>query len=185
MIRLFVAIELPEPIRNYLLRLQTGIRAAYWQRDDQLHLTLSFIGDVDEGTARDIDTALATITMPAFTIALDGAGLFGTMFKPRILWAGIAPRDPVIRLHDKIETAIRRLGLQLDDRKFAPHATLARIRDGRAAAPGVLQFLEAHGGLISASFEVNSFALYSSKLTDQGPQYHVEARYPLAGFADL
>lgn len=179
MIRLFVALGLPDDVRRYLTSLQTGIRGARWQRDDQLHLTLKFIGEVDEGTARDLDALLADIQMPAFSIAIDGAGLFGSMEKPRILWAGISPQDQVARLHDKVDMASRRLGLGLEDRKFSPHVTLARITSGRAAAPGVATFLEAHGGLMTPAFPVREFRLYSSHVTEAGSVYRVEARYDL------
>lgn len=179
MIRLFVGIQLPHEIRADLLRLQTGIRAAHWQSDDQLHLTLAFIGEVDGGVARDIDLALLDIQAPAFDVHFSGAGLFGTMEKPRILWANAEPRAPLIHLHEKVVTAMRRIGVTIEKRKFVPHATLARIGNGQAAASGVAQFLAAHGALSTKSFPVSEFTLFSSQLTDRGSIYRVEATYPL------
>lgn len=179
MIRLFVGISLPPEVRRYLLSRQTGIRGGRWQRDDQLHLTLKFIGEVDETTADDIDAALSSIAAPAFPITVDGAGVFGPPTAPRMLWAGVTPKDSLIHLHDKIEAALGQIGVAPEERKFTPHITLARLSNGRAGAAGVAAFLEAYGGLKTPSFMVKEFLLYSSKMGENGSFYTVEARYPL------
>ena len=77
MIRLFVALELPAPLRTRLALMQGGVPGAKWQREDQMHLTLRFIGEVDEGEARDIDEALATVRAPSFVLEVSGVGDFG------------------------------------------------------------------------------------------------------------
>lgn len=179
MIRLFVGLPLPEEIRRYLLSLHMGVRFARWQRDDQLHLTLKFIGEVPESTARDLDESLSQLRMELFSLALDGAGLFGDMTRPRALWAGVTPREDVARLRDKVEMAALRVGIPTEQRKFMPHVTLARFSGERQAENGIAAFLEARGDLRTPSFEVREFALFSSHLSNSGATYHVEARYPL------
>lgn len=179
MIRLFVGIALPPEVRRYLLALQSGIRGARWQRDDQLHLTLKFIGEVEETTADDIDAALSAIATPVFPLAVEGAGVFGPPKAPRMLWAGVSPKDSVVHLHDKIEAALARIGMPAEERKFTPHITLARLSNGRAGAAGVAAFLAAYSGLKTPPFMVEEYLLYSSKMSENGSFYRIEARYPL------
>src|SRR6185437_1775902 len=127
MIRLFVALDLPENIRARLLELQGGVPGARWSTNQQLHLTLRFIGEVDGDVAHDIDDTLAVIRAPAFALELSGVGEFGGK-NPRALWAGVKPNDALLHLQRKIETAMQRIGLPAEQRKFTPHVTLARLR---------------------------------------------------------
>jgi 2'-5' RNA ligase len=179
MIRLFVGLTLPADVRTHLLMARLGIRGARWQRDDQLHLTLKFIGEVSETTAHDIDAALAAIDMPRFVLAASGVGVFGDLAAPRLLWAGVAPKAEVTRLHDKVGAALLPLGLALEGRKFMPHITLARLSSGRQAASGVAQFLESFDGLASRAFAVETFVLFSSHPGHDGSVYRPEAVYAL------
>src|SRR3954471_8519296 len=93
--RLFVAIRLPQSVRAHLLAMMGGVSGARWQAEDQLHLTLRFIGEVDRHQAADIDAALASILHPPFDISLAGAGSFEHRGQPAILWAGVAPQAPL------------------------------------------------------------------------------------------
>jgi 2'-5' RNA ligase len=179
MIRLFVGLQLPADVRAYLTLLRLGIRGARWQRDDQLHLTLQFIGPVDGATAQDIDTALVAVDMPRFSLAVSGVGVFGDLHAPRLLWAGVTPQDEVTRLHDKVGTQLMALGLKLEVRKYVPHITLARLSGGRQGASGARQFLESFDGAASRVFEVDRFVLFSSHPGNDGSIYRVEADYLL------
>jgi 2'-5' RNA ligase len=176
MIRLFVALSLPETVRRQTAMLQGGLPGARWSSDEQLHLTLRFIGEVDEGVARDIDDALSGIESPAFTLTLSGVGEFGGK-NPRMLWAGVRPSEPLRHLQRKVETALQRLGLEAEGRKFSPHVTLARLRG--APLSKVREFLSAHALFGSLEFPVESFALYSSQLTSDGSIYRIENEYAL------
>src|SRR5690349_2293988 len=111
MFRLFVAIRPPSEIRDRLLALMGGVRGARWQTDDQLHLTLRFIGEVDRRQAEDLDAALRSVWQPAFTLTLNGLGAFDRRGEPTALWAGVAPQEPLRSLHKKIDQAIVRAGL--------------------------------------------------------------------------
>ena len=174
--RLFVAISLPEPIRETLLDLMEGIAGARWQDDDQLHLTLRFIGEVDRHVVRDVDAALASLHHPAFDLSLSGVGMFDRRGIPATLWAGIAPAEPVQALHNKVDQAMIRVGLEPERRAFHPHITLARLSRGTAPVDA---FLARYGGVTSASFPVDSIALYRSHLTPDGAQHEELARYRL------
>lgn len=177
MIRLFVAIRPPAVIREQLLDLMDGIRGARWLDEDQLHLTLRFIGEVDRHGAQDVDAALASVHFPVFDLALAGLGVFDRRGIPATLWAGVAPRDPVSALHRKVDQALIRAGLPPERRVFAPHITLARLGPGADPLDG---FLARAGGLASPGFRVADFSLYESRLTRDGALHEEIASYKLA-----
>jgi 2'-5' RNA ligase len=176
MYRLFVALRPPVAIRRLLLAAMGGISGARWQSDDQLHLTLRFIGEVDRHRAEDIHAALGAIHHPAFTLALNGLGYFDKPGFPDAVWAGVSPHEQVKALHRKVNAALLRAGVPPDERAFMPHITLARLN--RSAGP-ISNFLEAAGGLASPAFTIDSFALYESDLTHEAAVYSVVERYPL------
>lgn len=174
--RLFTAIALPDNVAQSLLTVQAGVPGARWQKRVQFHLTLRFIGEVDGRDAAAIDDALATISAPAFTLELKGVGSFGSRI-PRDLWAGVRTNEPLNHLQRKIESALQRIGVEPDRRKFTPHVTLARLK-GSGKGP-VLDFLTDHALYVSDPFPVENFVLYSSKLTSDGSIYRPEKEYSL------
>lgn len=177
MIRLFVALALTDRVAQSLAALQSGVPGARWSTREQLHLTLRFIGDVDERDANGIDDALSVISAPRFVLELKGVGAFGGK-NPRALWAGIASNEAITHLQRKIESAIQRLGFPAEERKFTPHVTLARLR--ATPAGRVMDYLTDHALYASMPFEVNSFTLFSSRLTPNGSIYVAEREYPLS-----
>jgi RNA 2',3'-cyclic 3'-phosphodiesterase len=174
--RLFVAIRPPEAIRNQLLDLMEGVKGARWQDEDQLHLTLRFIGEVDRHTAQDIVAALGAIHQPRFELALSGLGTFDRRGQPVTLWAGVAPHEPLKALHKKVDQAVLRAGVEPDRRAYMPHFTLARLSRSTGPIEGLM---EQSGGLSSPPFPVEEFRLYESDLTPQGAIYSVVERYGL------
>jgi 2'-5' RNA ligase len=175
-IRLFVAVEIPQKVRQRLAVLGGGVPGARWMNDGQLHLTLRFIGEVAENVAHDIDDALISLRAPAFTLELAGVGEFGGKI-PRALWAGVRPNDALVHLQKKVETALQRIGLEPEPRKFSAHVTLARLK----AAPNekVAAFLAHHALYASGPFPVNGFTLFSSHPGSGGSVYHAERVYRL------
>ena len=174
--RLFVAIRLPATVRAQLLDLMGGVAGARWLPDDQLHLTLRFVGEVDRHLARDVDAALSSVHHPRFAIALDGLGAFDRRGEPVTLWAGVTPHEPLRALHKKVDQALIRVGVEPDRRAYMPHITIARLP--RGAGP-VGSLVERSGGVRSRDFEVHDFCLYESRLTPGGPLYSVVERYSL------
>jgi 2'-5' RNA ligase len=174
--RLFVALALPNSVADELLMMQEGVPGARWSDRENLHLTLRFIGDVGGSDANAIDDALSSIRASKFTLQLKGAGAFGSKI-PRALWAGITPNEALTHLQRKIETALQRIGLEAEQRKFVPHVTLAYLK----AAPRerVMDFVVRHALHASAPFEVEEFVLYSSHLSPEGSSYVAERRYEL------
>ena len=174
--RLFVAIRPPEAVRKLLLAAMGGISGARWQTEDQLHLTLRFIGEVDRHRAGDVHAALGGIHHPRFEISLDGVGAFDRRGQPVTIWAGVAPQEPLKTLHKKIDQAMARVGVEPDQRAFFPHITLARLKPGSARIRGLV---EQSGGLRSEPFPVDRFALVESTLTPEGAVYTAVETYRL------
>jgi 2'-5' RNA ligase len=174
--RLFTAIALPDDVAQSLIALQAGVPGARWQTRDQLHLTLRFIGEVDGRDAASIDDALATISAPAFSVELKGVGSFGGK-RPHALWVGVVANDALLHLQRKIESALQRIGLEADGRKYTPHVSLARLKGTQYGH--VVDFLTDHALYASAPFAANGFILYSSLLTPNGSIYRAEKAYRL------
>lgn len=181
--RLFIAITVPDAARERLAALANGLPGARWVNEDNLHLTLRFLGELDGGEAADVDTALAQISVPGFALGLEGISHFGEGRKLRALWAGVQPNPALMRLQAKIEQAVIRAGQPPEKRKFKPHVTLARFKSN----PGgdkLQAYLSAHALFRSEPFAVDSFTLYSSFLSSSGAIYRPEASYPLEPAGD-
>lgn len=174
--RLFVATRPPRPIRERLLGLTTGVRGARWQDDEQLHLSLRFIGEVDRHVAEDVAAALGGVAHPGFVIALSGVGAFAKGSRPAALWAGVTPHDALKSLHNKIDAALRRIGIAPDRRAFLPHITLARLNRSSGPIDG---FLAANAALASEPFAIEQFRLYESTLGGEGAIYTTVERFAL------
>jgi RNA 2',3'-cyclic 3'-phosphodiesterase len=177
--RLFVGIALPEPIRDRLALLESGIPGARWIRPENLHITLRFIGEVDGGAAHDIDAALAAVRARAFPLAFSGLGCFDRKGKVHTLWVGIEKSDALMRLQAKVESTLVRARLQPQRRKFKPHAAIARIRNGLAPSHKIGAYLEANNRFAAGPFDVDRFILYRSHLGRDAPHYEALADYPL------
>lgn len=182
MLRLFVGIALPEPIRLRLATLQGGVPDARWVKPENFHLTLRFVGEVDSGVADDLDAALGGVSAPAFDLALSGVGHFGKAEAARVLWAGVAPNPALDHLQSKVEAATIRAGLPAEQRRFSPHVTLARPK--RAPGSRIEQFVADNAGFRTEPIPVDRFTLFSSFLSASGAIYTPEAEYPLQSYAE-
>ena len=177
MIRLFVGIALPAELRLRLSLLECGLPGANWVDPGNYHISLRFIGEVDEGVAEDIDEALARIQAARFQVALVGVGQFGSGAAARTLWVGVEKNPALHHLREKIETALMRAGLPPEGRRFTPHVTLARLKQ---VSPARLQAFVAANALFRAEpFRVERFSLVVSTLTKSGAVYEDAADYPL------
>ena len=177
MARLFVAIRPPQPVRAQLLGIMGGVSGARWQSDDQLHLTLRFIGEADRHVEADLIAALGGIRQRPFEVAIDRIGSFERRGATEVLWAGVTPHDELKLLARKVDQACQRAGLPPEGRAYSPHITLARLQ--RGAGP-IRHLLEAAGGLSSPPFAVDRFCLYESNLTPAGAIYSVIEPFDLA-----
>ncbi|WP_137871682.1 RNA 2',3'-cyclic phosphodiesterase [Sphingopyxis sp. 2PD] len=174
--RLFVALRPPRPVRDLLRTAMHGISAARWQDDDQQHLTLRFVGEVDRHRAEDVAAALGALHAPSITARIAGVGMFERKGWPHTIWAGVEPAAALAGLHRKVDQLLARVGIDAEARAFVPHITLARLN--RSAGP-VAPFLAQHGDLASAPFVFDHVILYESEMGHGGSRYHPVARYPL------
>jgi 2'-5' RNA ligase len=175
--RLFVALELPDGVKDRLGELCHGVPGARWVPRDQMHLTLRFIGDVDGGTASDVREALTEVRAPAFLMALHGVGHFPPRGEPHVLWVGVRPSEPLRQVHAAVERAVRRAGIPAEDRKFHAHVTLARLKGTPARRVG--EYIAGNGLFDVAPFPVTEVALFSSQLSSLGAAHALEATQPL------
>jgi RNA 2',3'-cyclic 3'-phosphodiesterase len=174
--RLFTALEIPRHVAESLSMMRGGLPGARWIDPENYHLTLRFIGDIDDALARDIAGLLGRVQRRPFELRLDGLSSFGGR-KPRALVASVTAVPQLLELQAEHERLLQRLGLEPEGRKYIPHVTLARLRD--TSSWQVADYLSARGHFRSASFEVSRFVLFSSRSSVGGGPYVVEADYPL------
>ena len=178
MIRLFTAIQLPESLCARLGLMCGGIPGARWITPDRMHLTLRFIGEVEEPVFDDIRLSLSGIDGQALMLSARGIATFGDK-KPRVIYAGIDRTEPLLRLKQKIDAVLMKIGIGSDcERKYMPHITLARL-GAHAHHARIGGFLTANSLFSAEPFEVNEFHLYSSVLSGEGSIYTIEETYPL------
>jgi len=179
--RLFVALRPPPEVRAGLAAIQSGVPGARWQDDDQLHLTLRYIGEVDRPVAEDVAAVLGQVRAAAPVVAIAGVGRFEKHGLADALWAGVAPHDALAALHKKVDAALVRIGLAPEGRAYLPHVTLARLARSYGGSIEIEHWLAAHAGLTSAPFTLGHMILFESRLGSEGARYDAVMRWPLDG----
>ena len=175
--RLFVGLDLPWVLRETVSGLCGDLPGAKWTVPENLHLTLRFIGETELHVAEEIDFALQALRCRRFELALSGVGVFERNGRTSVLWAGLARDERLDHLQCKIETALQRLGLPRERRRFRPHISLGRID---TVAPHLLAgWVQSHNLLRTEPVAINSFTLFSSQPGPDQPVYTVEADYDL------
>jgi RNA 2',3'-cyclic 3'-phosphodiesterase len=174
--RLFTGLEIPDDVAFDLDLMRGGISGARWIDRESYHITLRFIGDIAEGLAREISYELEGVEAKPFQLRLSGCGVFGGN-KPHTLYAAVEESAELRRLQSIHERICQALGLPPDPRKFAPHVTLARLKDPEL--PSLHRFIASHNLYKSRVFEVARFVLFSSRPSRGGGPYAVEESYRL------
>jgi 2'-5' RNA ligase len=178
--RLFVALRPPLPIRRDLGAVMGGVPGARWQDDEQLHITLRFIGDVDRRVGEDIAIALGQIHAAPIEIALAGVGAFDKNDRVNALWVGVSPHEALIALHRKVDHALVRAGLPPEGRAYLPHVTVARLPRSMGAGTEIERWRADHAGLTSLPFALTHLYLFESSLGTGGARYEAIERWALA-----
>ncbi|PTW59084.1 2'-5' RNA ligase [Breoghania corrubedonensis] len=176
--RLFTGLEIPAEIGMRLSLLRGGLRNARWIEPENYHITLRFIGDIDDRLAYEVVDALGRIHRDPIEIHLDGLGAFGKD-KPHSIHARVEPTPALVELQGEQERIIQRLGLPAERRKFTPHMTVCRLRGGTSPAD-VANWLAMRGDFQAPAFTAGRFVLFSSKTSTGGGPYVIEETYPLA-----
>lgn len=177
--RLFVAIELPDDLKTALGRLRTDVPGARWVPPEQLHLTLAFLGEVEEETAGKLGERLSLIHTPPFQLNFSGTGCFPNRHRPRVLWAGLEPHPRLMHLAAGVHGAVLACGIPQEERPFSPHITLARLKF--PAAREVDAFLDMSQKPELPPFPVREITLFQSRLTPQGAVHIPVRTFPMAG----
>lgn len=175
--RLFTALEIPRDAALSLSLLRGGLPGAHWLDVENFHITLRFIGDVENHIADEVANALDRVRRSSFTLSLNGVDAFGSK-KPHSIYAGVTASPSLLALQAENERICQRLGLPADPRKFVPHVTLARLRN--ASDSDVARYLAGRGNFSTMPFTVSRFVLMSSRESVGGGPYVVEEAWPLA-----
>jgi 2'-5' RNA ligase len=178
--RLFTGLEIPQALAEQLATLRGGLSGARWIDQENYHITLRFIGDVDHAVARDIYLDLWRVKRQPLQIALGELSFFGGD-RPHSLIAKVQPSPELLELQMDHERIMRRIGLPAETRKFTPHITLARLRGVSVMA--VADYLSLRSFPLQHKFEADAFLVYSSRDSVGGGPYVVEAEYPLGDIA--
>ncbi|WP_211864139.1 RNA 2',3'-cyclic phosphodiesterase [Neoroseomonas soli] len=178
MLRLFVALALPSELRERVATLVGGIPGAKWVPPENYHLTLRFIGEIENWRAQEVDDALTAIRGNAFDLSLRGLGTFEKAGRIHALWVGVERNDAMTHLQGKVETALQRIGLPPERKRFSPHLTIARTE--RAPPEKVISFVQAHNLFRAEPVRVEYFTLFSSRLGKEASVYTPEVEYDLA-----
>lgn len=178
--RLFLALEPPVPVREALHALDPHLPGVRWVRPEKIHLTLSFLGNVEIAAEERLRDALAAIRIGPFWLPVAGLGSFGGRNRPTVLWVGVGRGHPhLFALRKAVADAILGAGLEPELDAFVPHFTLARCRAGDVDPGLVRRFLKEHADFNAGSFPVTSFRLLSSDLAPGGATYVLQREYPL------
>lgn len=181
--RLFIALELPDAVKDQLVDLRGPIPGAAWVGRSAFHLTLRFVGDgIAESEMITLRDGLSAVDGAPFTLSLRGAGRFppGDRRPPRVLWVGISAPPALLTLQAAVERAVVGAGFPPEDRPFSPHLTLARLKNPESGA-AVAAFIQQQAAFRSDPIAIDAFHLIASTLTPTGARYQTLRSYALTG----
>lgn len=182
--RTFIAIEIPSEIKSALAALQTELRRAgadvSWTKPENIHLTLKFLGEVDErriGEIEKVCVSLAAEFQP-FTLSLNDTGVFPNARQPRIIWAGLAGEiEKAVEMQKRLDERIALIGFGREEKAFRPHLTIGRVKSNRKTRE-LIALADAHR-LPALSFVISEIVLMKSELHPAGARYTPMARVSL------
>ena len=186
MMRLFVALDMDAAVLERLADLQNTLRRqtelsgreVKWVRSDQMHLTLKFLGSVDDGAVPQVCAMVQEIAnrFDAFDLRCRGVGVFGR--PARVVWAGADGGQPLNAMQRELDDRFTQAGWAAENRAFSAHLTLCRVKSaaaGHILAEAVRSFDDA----VFGDVWIDSVAVYESRLSAAGPEYRVVSRSPL------
>ena len=186
--RLFIAIDIPDAVKRELAawfgsnRFDAAGPAVRWVKPENLHLTVRFIGDVDDGQLNVVCEKVREVAakVSPFRILLCGTGVFPTASRAKVLWLGVREERRVFaQIKDPLETGLKQAGIPADTKPFAPHLTIGRVKDLKASRPVIAKHLNTD--FESTGFEAKEIVVYESDLLSAGPVYSRVAGMPLTG----
>jgi len=187
-IRTFIAMAVTPEVRRRAVELQGKLGQSdanvKWVAEGNIHLTVKFLGDVDDialpAVCRAVEQAVAET--PRFVISVAGVGAFPSSHRPRTLWVGVREEaERVDRVKRALDEALFPLGFRDEERRFTPHLTIGRVKGGTSNASGLSERLAANTDWTGGRSEVGEVVVMSSELRSEGPLYTVMARAKLGG----
>lgn len=191
--RAFIAIDLPDAVRESLAQKMEDLRHALehtdlpsshresnlrWSRPEAIHLTLKFLGDITETQVDQVTSVLSALEpLERFSIEVKGFGFFPDAARPRVFWAGVEAPPDLIHLAGWIEGKLEDLGFARENRGYNPHLTLARFTSPRPQ-PTLSALVDAQKNLSLGRFEVRDYFLFESKLSPEGSKYRKVVQFP-------
>ena len=184
--RLFIAVDISEEARrraadhiDKMRALAESVRVG-WERAEKLHVTLKFLGKVDEAHVAHVSDTTASVAagFAPFRIALARTGVFPRLKQPRVLWLGINEERVLPKIAADLESRLSVLGFEVEERPFSPHLTIARIREPQKAK----RLAEAHlqSRFEPVEFTVTELVVYESILRPNGSVYGVVSKHPIS-----
>ena len=183
--RAFVAVSLPAPLVEAIAAFQARVPVGRPVPENNLHLTLAFLGDQPQSVLEDFHEALASMTAASFPLHLKGLDVMGGAV-PKVLCLRADPDPALMALHDRVRNAARLAGISLERRRFRPHVTIARFRAGQGAGDGarLRKLLGLGADVAMGPYKAHSFGLYESVLMPDRAVHHLLADYPLPDFGN-
>jgi len=177
LIRSFLAIELPKTIQKKIEEVQGDLRSSRadvrWVSPEKIHLTLKFLGNIEESRIEPIVTSIEepTRTTPPFMLMARGVGAFPHLKNPRVIWIGLQDEKGVIfSFQKKLEKELEKIGFEPEHRSFQAHLTLGRMKSSRGR-DGLIGTVERHLEEEFGAFQVEQVILFKSDLKPSGPIY--------------
>jgi RNA 2',3'-cyclic 3'-phosphodiesterase len=186
LLRCFIAIEIPVAIKKSISDIINSMKESgadvKWVSDENIHITLQFLGETEESLIPDIKRAINEILAPYFPfyIKITGVGCFPSGRRPRVIWVGIEEAQSLINLYNDISHEMTKLGYQKEERSFTPHITIGRVRSNRNMRE-LLSSLESFKVTDFSGFEVQDVTLMKSELKPSGAKYYSLAEIPFGG----
>ena len=176
MIRLFVGLKIPYDICDELLLLCSGLENARWVKKENFHITLQFIGPVQESYIDDLIQCLSVVSFSQFSLTLNGINFFESSGIIRSIWVGVREKEKLKKLASKVSMSVTKTGIKFRRRKFTPHVSIARLAG--KPSPRFQNYIEGNALFRSRSFPVKNFTLFESILKPDGPIYLINSTFP-------
>jgi 2'-5' RNA ligase len=179
-LRLFIAALLPEDIKrrisDYINRLKPDIEGVKWEKPDKLHVTLKFLGEVDDSKLAQISNTLDSLyhKQSPFKMNITRFGGFPGLRSPRVLFVGLSENEELSKLHAEIQEQLGTLGFQRDERRFIPHVTIGRVKK-KFSIRDALPLPE------KTAFEIRKIGVIKSELNKTGSVYTPVELFDLGG----
>ena len=190
LLRCFIAIEIPETIKKSIADIIESLKKSgsdvKWVSDENIHITLQFLGETEEALIPDIKGALYKILAPysPFYIKIADVGCFPSGKRPRVIWVGIEESQALINLYEDISSEMVKFGYKKEERGFTPHVTIGRVKSNRNLGE-LLRRLDEFTVTDFPDFEVQNIKLMKSELKPSGAKYYSLAEIPFGRRSDV